>query len=247
MSKPKILLVDDTRLILELEKSFLKLSHVEVVTAGNGAEALEVISKGAPDLIFMDLNMPVMDGLTCCRKLKEDPFFCSIPVVMLTTAGREEDRVRARAAGCDDFLTKPVDRREFLEMARKYTEAVDRRLQRLPSLLPLLVLVDGAPVAAHAMDIGLGGAYLASLEQVEAGRPVKLAFYLPAAQPVLMEVAGRVAWVNEEGKRVKQALPPGFGVEFTEIGEQQKALLDAYLEAEAVERGGELTGFSYTS
>ena len=50
-----------------------------------------------------------------------------------------------------------------------------------------------------------------------------------AAQQVLMEVTGRIAWVNEEGKRVKQTLPPGFGVEFLEIDEQQKALLDAFL------------------
>jgi two-component system, cell cycle response regulator len=238
--KQKILLVDDTRLILELEKSFLKFSHVDVVTAGNGAEALEVIRQGVPDLIFMDLNMPVMDGLTCCRKLKDDPFLCSIPVVMLTTAGREEDRVRGREAGCDDFLTKPIDRREFLEMARKYTESVDRRLLRLPCLMPLLVMVEGAPVAAHGMDISNGGLYVASLEQVEAQQTVTVAFYLPAAKPQLVEVSGRIAWVNEEGKRVKQTLPPGFGVEFQQVSEEQMALIEAFLEAEAVDHSGGL-------
>ena len=232
VAKAKILLVDDTRLVLELEKSFLKLSQVDVLTASNGVEALESVKKNPPDLIFMDINMPLMDGITCCTALKADPFLNSIPIVMVTTEGREGDRERARKAGCDDFLTKPIDRREFLEKARKFTEAVDRRELRVPCLIPVIFLLDGSPVAAHALDISDGGLFLASAEHMLQDKPVKLALYLPAAKPVLMEIAGRVAWINQEGQRVNASLPPGFGVEFLNLEEHKLAELKSYLDTE---------------
>ena len=234
MAKAKILLVDDTRLVLELEKSFLKLSEVETLTAGNGAEALELVRQSPPDLIFLDMHMPVMDGLSCCTELKADPFLSNIPVVMLTTAGREDDREAAQKAGCDGFLTKPIDRREFLEMARRFTQDVDRRNLRIPCLIPVIFLLDHSPVSAHAMDIGDGGVFLASLEQVEQDMALRLALYLPMAKPLLIEVAGRVAWLNEEGRRVNSALPPGFGVEFLGLDELQTEALRTLVEVEAL-------------
>jgi CheY-like chemotaxis protein len=239
VAKAKILLVDDTRLVLELEKSYLKLSHVEILTAGNGAEALELIRKEPPDLIFMDLNMPVMDGLTCCSELKADPFLCGIPLVMVTTAGRDGDRDAALKAGCDDFITKPIDRREFLELARKYTDEVDRRELRIPCLIPVIFLLGDSPVSAHAMDICDGGLFLASLEQVERDLALRLVLYLPAAKPLLLELNGRVAWVNEEGNRVKSELPPGFGVEFLGLKEHEVEALKAFVEAESLGRAGQ--------
>ena len=238
MARPKILLVDDTRLVLELEKSFLKFSHVDVFTASNGVEALDLIRKDAPDLIFMDMNMPAMDGISCCTLLKADPFLCEIPVVMLTTVGREDDRERARKAGCDDYLTKPIDRNAFLEIARKYTEAVDRRELRIPCHFPVLFLLGKSPISAHALDISEGGVFLASHELMLPDKPLKLALYLPTANPVLMELAGRVAWINEEGKRVNPNLPTGFGVEFQGLEEEQCAALKSFIDAENPSRPG---------
>jgi two-component system, cell cycle response regulator len=232
VSKPKILLVDDTRLVLELEKSFLKFSEVEVLTAANGAEALEMIRKDPPNLVFMDMNMPVMDGLTACSTLKADPFLSDVPVVMLTTAGRDEDRLRAFQAGCDDYLTKPIDRREFLEKARRFAEAVDRREMRMPCHFPVLLLIGQSTAVAHAVDLSDGGVFLASHEKIPQHSQVKLAFYVPGGEALLMEVAGTVAWVNDETKRVKPSLPAGFGVEFVDLDEKGvvalKALLDLH-------------------
>ena len=234
MGKPKILLVDDTRLMLELEKSFLKLSNVEVFTASNGVEALELVKKDPPDLIFMDMNMPAMDGISCCRLLKADPFLRAIPVVMLTTVGREDDRERAKEAGCDDYITKPIDRREFLEKARKYTAVVDRRELRVPCHFPVIFLLGKSPVAAHAMDIGDGGVFLSTREQLAPDKRLSLAFYLSSAadHPVLMQVEGQVAWLNEEENRVNTALPPGFGVEFMGLEEEETAVLKSFVDAE---------------
>jgi two-component system, cell cycle response regulator len=236
VAKPKIMLVDDTRLVLELEKSFLKFSAVDVVTAGNGVEALEMIRKDPPDLVFMDMNMPEMDGISCCKVLKADPFLCSIPVVMLTTVGREGDREIAARAGCDDYLTKPIDRREFLEIARKFTQAVDRRELRIACQIPVIFLLGKTPIAAHALDISDGGLFVATREEVKQDAQLKLALYLPAASPILMEAAAKVAWINAEGKRVKQNLPAGFGVEFQGLEGGEIARLRSYVEAENLSR-----------
>jgi two-component system, cell cycle response regulator len=237
VAKPRILLVDDTKLVLELEKSFLKVSNVDVLTASNGLEALELIRKDPPNLVFMDMNMPEMDGISCCSTLKADPFLCEIPVVMLTTAGREGDRERALQAGCNDYLTKPIDRKEFLEKARKYTEAVDRRELRIPCLFPVLFLMGKTPMSGHAMDLSDGGIFLATHEPARQDAALKLLFYLPAAAPQLMEVAGRVAWVNEEPKRVNAALPAGFGVEFLNLDEKEGAALKGLIQAELAKGG----------
>jgi two-component system cell cycle response regulator len=238
VAKPKILLVDDTRLVLELEKSFLKLSDLEVQTAMNGVEALELIRMDPPDLIFMDMNMPDMDGVACCTILKGDPFLCSIPLVMLTTAGREGDRERAMRAGCDDFLTKPVERREFLEKARKYTDAVERRDVRIPCHSPVIFLLGKSPIGAEVMDTGEGGVFIATHEPVRQESRIKLALYLPEVNPFLMEVTGRVAWLNQEGKRVNPTLPPGFGMEFLDLGERERAALKLFVDAGSVSRPG---------
>lgn len=235
MAKPKILLVDDTRLVLELEKSFLKISHVEVLTAQNGAEALELIRKDPPDLVFLDMNMPVMDGCECCKALKADPFLSSIPVIMLTTAGREGDRERAAQAGCDDFITKPIDRREFLEKARRYADAVDRRDLRVPCQFPAIFVVGRSPVGGLIMDISDGGVFLSSHEPVREGQSIKVALYLPEEKLVLRELAGKIAWVNRERDRVNPKLPPGFGVEFLELDEEVRLALKV-----TVDRGAEL-------
>jgi len=232
VAKPKILLVDDTRLVLELEKSFLKLSHVDVLTAMNGVEALELIRKDPPDLIFMDMNMPLMDGITCCTELKADPFLCSIPVIMLTTAGREGDRERASQAGCDDFLTKPIDRREFLEKARQYTDAVDRRDLRVPCQFPAIFLLGNTSIGGQVVDIGDGGLFLASHEPVRRDTLVRLALYLPEGRPVLRELGGRIAWLNEDGQRVNPTLPPGFGVEFLDLEETERSALKHLVDSE---------------
>ena len=120
MSLPRILLVDDVRLFLELEKSFLHLAQAKILTAANGEEALAVVRKERPDLVFLDLYMPVLDGAACCSAIKSDPEISTTPVIMVTTGGKPEEVEQCRAAGCDGLLTKPVDRSAFLDMVSRF-------------------------------------------------------------------------------------------------------------------------------
>lgn len=156
MPKPKILLVDDVQLILELEKSFLKNLPASILTARNGQEALELIRQERPDLVYMDMNMPVMDGPTCCAAIKSDPDIGATPVIMVTTAGQQGDEAHCRRAGCDDFMTKPIDRREFLDKGRRLIAAMDRREHRVACNSPVSVTNGDAAVQGVSADPGVG-------------------------------------------------------------------------------------------
>jgi two-component system, cell cycle response regulator len=127
MSLPRILLVDDVKLFLELEKSYLNLTQAQVLTAANGQEALELVRSKRPDLVFLDLYMPVLDGKACCMAIKDDPELAAIPVVMVTTGGKSEEVDLCRAAGCDGLLTKPIDRSAFLDMVSRFIPSFKRR------------------------------------------------------------------------------------------------------------------------
>jgi len=102
-----ILVVDDEPPIVDLVRFTLEDADVRVVEASDGAEALVVARRTIPDLILLDVHMPLLNGFEVCRTLRSEPALARIPIVMLTAAGREADRARGRAAGADEYLTKP--------------------------------------------------------------------------------------------------------------------------------------------
>jgi CheY-like chemotaxis protein len=230
MSTPKILLVDDTKLFLELEKNFLKLSPVHVLTASSGEEALEIARKEPPDLIFLDITMPGMGGIACCSTLKSDVILSSIPVVMVSSCGKEEDLEACRKAGCDGFLSKPIDRRLFLEKARSFLDTINRRDARVVCEAPVTFSVDGVSRSGFSVDLSNGGVYVTETRPVEEKRTITLEMTLPDEAGTSLSAHGIVAWENGQGKRRKMSLPPGFGVEFTEISEESIKAIKSFVE-----------------
>ena len=116
----RILLVEDTATMIMLEKMLLAGEGFEITTAGNGVEGLKKIEASAPDLVLLDIMMPEMDGIEMCRQLKNNPETAEIPVIMVTTQGEPERVEQAFEAGCDDFVTKPIDKIELLEKIRSF-------------------------------------------------------------------------------------------------------------------------------
>lgn len=112
--KPKILIVDDEEEILKLMGEMLKKNNYDYETAKNGLEALKKTKDISPDLILIDIIMPVMDGYEACRILKKDPATQHIPVVMVTASRDRASRIKGLNAGVNDFLTKPVDTVELI-------------------------------------------------------------------------------------------------------------------------------------
>lgn len=109
-----VLAVDDNMQNLELLEGLLSPKGYNVVKAYNGKEALEKAAEISPDIILLDVLMPQMDGIECCRRLKEAKDTCLVPVIMLTALDSIEDKVRGIEAGADDFITKPFQKPELL-------------------------------------------------------------------------------------------------------------------------------------
>jgi len=112
---PKILLVEDNEMNRDMLSRRLTRNGFEVVVAIDGAQAVAIAAAESPDLILMDMSLPVMDGLEATRQVKAAAATRSIPVIALTANALVEDRERALAAGCNDFDTKPVELPRLLE------------------------------------------------------------------------------------------------------------------------------------
>jgi two-component system cell cycle response regulator DivK len=117
---PKILLVEDNEMNRDMLSRRLVRNGFEVVIAVDGQQGLAMATSESPDVILMDMSLPVMDGWEATRRVKADPTTKSIPVIALTANALVEDRERAMAAGCDDFDTKPVELPRLLEKIRTH-------------------------------------------------------------------------------------------------------------------------------
>lgn len=118
----KILIVDDEshiRLLIEQTLEELEDEGVEILTADNGVDALETIKTAKPNLVFLDVMMPKMNGFDVCRTVKRELNLSDVYVVMLTAKGQEYDRQRGGEVGADVYMTKPFDPDELLERAKQ--------------------------------------------------------------------------------------------------------------------------------
>jgi putative two-component system response regulator len=116
--KSIILLVDDQLQNIDLLEAYLVPQGYEVVKAANGEEALQKLSENQIDLMLLDVMMPVMDGFEVTRRVRQDTKQRLLPIILVTALRETEDRIRGIEAGCDDFISKPVDKMELLARVR---------------------------------------------------------------------------------------------------------------------------------
>jgi CheY-like chemotaxis protein len=120
----KILLVEDNEMNRDMLSRRLIRSGYEVVLAVDGEQGVALAASGRPDLVLMDMSLPILDGWEATRRLKADPATREIPVIALTAHAMAGDEKKAREAGCDDFDTKPV---EFARLLSKVEGLLEKR------------------------------------------------------------------------------------------------------------------------
>ncbi|MBP6769534.1 MAG: response regulator [Reyranella sp.] len=118
MSK-KILVVEDTEDNRQILRDLLGMAGYEMVEAQDGAQGVAMAAEHRPDLILMDIQMPVMDGYEATRQIKADPALTSIPVIAVTSYALSGDEAKTRAAGCDGYIAKPYSPRQMLAKVRE--------------------------------------------------------------------------------------------------------------------------------
>ena len=132
-STPRVLLVDDApdnRLLMSL---YLRRSGVEILTARNGEEALQIVASMLPDLVVLDLTMTGMSCYEVCKRIKSNPSTALTPVVFLVSTDEREERIKGLQAGADDFFSKPIQRDEFLVRVKSLVNGHQERKQQAPA------------------------------------------------------------------------------------------------------------------
>ncbi len=112
---PKVLLVADNEMNRDMISRRLIKRGYEVVMAVDGAEAVAGVASIQPDIILMDMSLPVMDGWEATRRIRSDPAFASLPIIALSAHAMAGDREKALQAGCDDYDTKPIELQRLLD------------------------------------------------------------------------------------------------------------------------------------
>jgi two-component system cell cycle response regulator DivK len=123
--RKRVLVAEDDDVNFELVEVVLKPLKVTVMRASTGKQAIEIATISRPDLILMDIRLPIVDGLEAVRRLRANSATHAIPIVALTASAMVGDSVRALEAGCNAYLSKPVSVRELLEVARRFLAESD--------------------------------------------------------------------------------------------------------------------------
>lgn len=223
-----ILLVDDVDFTVELEKKTLERTGCNILTARNGIEALEIISKTRPNLILMDIYMPSMKGDECCRRIKENPEYRDIPVIFTTSAGKEEASQKCDSSGADGVITKPFKGKDLFREIRKFIKLGEREQIRVLLSVDISFSLAGRDHNAKVHDISSGGLFIESPFIPPKGAKIVLSFLLPG-KDVKISTEAEVVRIVEKGSLLDKEKGRGFGVHFFNISEDDQADVNEYV------------------
>ncbi len=224
----KILLVDDVDLFLELERSYLEGCGYNLVTASSGEETLQRLTKIAPDVLLLDYYMPGINGDEVCRLIRKDPNWKKLPILMVTAAGKPEEVQSCLDAGCDDYITKPVNKQELRDKVKRLLGTVQRRsAERVAVKLPIQLQEGGRLHVVTSKDISSSGICLKSENPIEENSTVEMK--LEGSDGELLSLYGKV-------KRAPGQADGECGVYFIYPDQDSKKHLDRLIRSKKAEQ-----------
>ena len=217
MYSKTVLIVDDMRLFRKMAEDIFRREQANILKAECGPEAVELIKKEKPDLVFMDLYMSGGNGDEACKEVKSDYSLKSIPIIMVTSSDSPDDIDRCKRAGCDDFIHKPFTREVLLSTCRKFIKFPGwsglRAIAKIPAKYGV---APGTLLAGVLTDISVGGVFLQTEDVVSIGSELPLEFKLRQDLPAI-QCKVRVAWINRKENLREDHASPGLGLEFIDI------------------------------
>lgn len=219
----KLLLVDDVRTTLAMEKAFLEARGLKVFTSTSAREALELAAAVQPDLVIVDYEMPDMNGDVVCRRLKADPKTSRIPVLVLSSHEDEEIIARCRAAGAADFAKKKEGRDGLLDHVSRLLALPRRQHVRVPCLLSIGIESESQRIRGSVHNISRSGAYLTVDRPLAQGKAVRLTMKLLDDQRPI-ELLGEIVRSETLGDSLY-----GYGVQFLEADADSLRILKEFI------------------
>ncbi|BCA78725.1 TIGR02266 family protein [Desulfuromonas sp. AOP6] len=228
----KILLVDDVKFFLDMEKSFFARENIQVTTAQSAREVVPLMRALRPNLVIMDLHMPEMDGATCCRQIKSDPELFTTPVILISDSEDLDERELCRNAGCDEVISRPLNRHRLRQVAREFLQIAERATPRVKiRMLVHYGVEDEKTLHDYSVNISAGGIFLETSHPMPVDTPVTLDFFVPGVEETI-RCKGRVTWLNAALSKTKPDFPAGVGIAFEEIPAADSQRIREFIHAE---------------
>ncbi|GAB4431730.1 MAG: response regulator [bacterium] len=225
----KVLLVDDVNFFLELEKSYLSRTDCDVFTARDGKEALEVAETVLPNVIFLDYEMPLMNGLEFLLAKENKPGIKDIPVVIVSSFVDDKLKKELQERGVKEIIKKPFTEKDFLSVLNRYDVTDKRKKKRVIINMPAFYGFEDDMEKGVIRDISEGGLFLAAERLLKTGAYLELKFLLQGTNSSI-KLWCRVVWVNDETNKKKDNYPKGMGLEFVGLGKETIQAIRDFIE-----------------
>jgi two-component system cell cycle response regulator DivK len=225
LRKKTVLLADDSETFVMYFSLLLKRLGFDVIPAENGLEALKLIKVTEPNLVMLDIKMPVMDGITALRILKADKRTTEIPVIMVTTDARTETIEECKRLGCSGYITKPVHIikiHDVLQESLYSPMGFRRRYVRATYTNKVTVSFHGMAYKLYAGTLSEGGIYVTKKDSFPIGSEVTVTLYLEEGKELCLN-ASVVYIKGVYGDLFKT--PPGMALEFKNLTTEQSEIL----------------------
>jgi len=217
----KILIVDDSNYFQRLGESFLRRGICTILKAKNAEDGLRIIKDEHPHVVVMDLNMPGMKGDECCRAVKSDPSLKDIPIIMLANSWEKNAKARCMDAGCDDFISKPVNKARLYAGIKQYVNIVERSHVRTPCNGDVSFSTDMGSFPGSLNDVSEGGMFIRSADPLKVGAELDAVFKLNRLG-ALMKISGTVVRVVRNCGENSSISTGGMGIKFKNVPDEIK-------------------------
>jgi CheY-like chemotaxis protein len=223
VAKITVLIADDLKFFLEIEKSYLQRAGFEVLAAGGGEQAVDLARERKPNLILLDLEMPHMDGVAACEAIRREPALALTPVIIMSARGDDATRERCLKAGCTEFVVKPENPEELLGLVARILAVKQREAARLTVVFNVTGHHGARQVVGRATNLGPGGLLLESTAPLSVGSMLQLEFFLPKTRHQV-KVEGEVTRTETTRDGVVEA-----GVRFTDLSQSDQEQILEYV------------------